>query len=188
MKLRLATFLMCASMLQTLPSLGQTPPPQAPAAPRQPSRAAAPPATPAPPNPPAAPAIDPEAGGQPVNIRLDVSVIDQSAAGPAQPKTLTVLLADRALGRTRSTYDDRTIDVDARAVLVGSRIRVTLTIASNRVVIPGAPPSTPADYNSNWRNSFTLLLDSGKSEIALESSDAAKNRKTSVEVKATILK
>ena len=41
---------------------------------------AAPPAPVAPPAPPAPP-VDPEQGGQPINIRLDVSVIDQTARG-----------------------------------------------------------------------------------------------------------
>jgi hypothetical protein len=188
MNLRFATVLISVALLHSVPSFGQTPtPPTAPAAPRQPSRATPPPPPPAPPNPAAAPVADLEAGGQPVNIRLDVSVTDQSGAGPAQPKTLTVLLADRAMSRTRSSYEDRTIDVDARASLVGSRIRVTLTIASNGMRLPGAPV-TAAQFINDWRNSFTLLLDNGKSETALESSDAAKNRKTSVDVKATIQK
>ena len=60
------------------------------------------------------PPVDPEQGGQPINIRLDVSVIDQTAQGAAQPKSLMVMLVDRAMGRTRAAFQDRSIAVDAR--------------------------------------------------------------------------
>jgi hypothetical protein len=101
---------------------------------------------------------------------------------------LMVLLADRAFGRTRSSFEDRTIDIDAQPMIVGSRIRVYLTIVSGVLRAPAAGPPTTSDLILNWRNSFTLLLDNEKSQIALESSEPAKNRKMSVEVKATILK
>lgn len=185
MKFRLATIVVLISVLQGVPVFGQT---AAPPASPQPARATPPPPPPAPPNPNAAPMSAPnERGGQMVNIRIEVSVIDQLAAGPVQPRTLTVLLADRAFGKTRSSFEDQTIDIDAQPVIVGSRIRVSLTIASCVPRVPGAPPR-PADLVLTWRNSFSLLLDNDKSQIALESSDAAKNRKTSIEVKATILK
>jgi hypothetical protein len=183
MKLRLATIIVCVSLAQGVPCFAQA---ATPATPGQPARATPPPPPPAPPNPAAAPVADNEAGGQPVNVRLDLSVTDQAGAGSAQPKTLSVVLADRAMGRTRSSFEDRTIDVDARAVIVGTRIRVTLTIASNYLRTAGMP--AVADQIKEWRNSFTLLLENGKTEVALESGDVAKNRKTSVEVKATILK
>jgi hypothetical protein len=186
MKFRLATIIVCISMLQGLPSFGQT---ATPPAPPRPARGTPPPPPPAPPNPNASPFSSVERGGQPVNVRIDVSVIDQSAAGPAQPKTLMVLLADRAFGRTRSSFEDRTIDIDAQPMIVGSRIRVYLTIVSGVLRAPAAgPATTTSDLILNWRNSFTLLLDNEKSQIALESSEPAKNRKMSVEVKATILK
>src|SRR5262245_39166199 len=81
--------------------------PDAPSAPRAP-------AAPTPPQPP----VDQEQGGQPINIRLDVSVIDQASEGTAQPKTLMVMLVDRAMGRTRAAFQDRSIAVDARPTMV----------------------------------------------------------------------
>src|SRR4051812_7515713 len=48
------------------------------------------------PAPTAAAAADPSAGGQVINIRLEVSVSDQAGPQPAQPKLLTLLLADRS--------------------------------------------------------------------------------------------
>src|SRR5687768_13591979 len=163
----------------------QPAPPKAPAAPQAPSAPAAPPA---PPSPPA----DLEAGGQPLNIRLDVSVIDQTAQGAAQPKSLMVMLVDRAMGRTRAAFQDRSIAVDARPTITDGRIRVYLTIQSDRTRNPfpvsvGQPPE-PEDHTINWRNSFSLLLENGKPMLALETNDAVTTRKTSIEVKATTQK
>ena len=164
----------------------QPAPPKATAAPQPPAAPAVPPSPPA----------DPEAGGQPLNIRLDVSVIDQTAQGGAQPKSLMVMLVDRAMGRTRAAFQDRSIAVDARPTITDGRIRVYLTIQSdktrNNPVVPLMPvqgnPEPAEDHTINWRNSFSLLLENGKPMLALETNDPVTKRKTSIEVKATIQK
>ncbi|HUP38860.1 MAG TPA: hypothetical protein VM115_01980 [Vicinamibacterales bacterium] len=46
------------------------------------------PSSPGAPAPPPTPPADLEGGGQPINIRLDVSVIDQTAQAVGQPKSL----------------------------------------------------------------------------------------------------
>lgn len=157
---------------------------------------------PASPNVPAAPAspqlvqvapADPEEGGQPINIRLDVSVTDQTGQGASQPKSLMVMLVDRAMGRTRAAFQDRSIAVDARPTIMDGRIRVYVTIQSERThnpfarVVPGQNPE-PEDHTINWRNSFSLLLENGKPMLALETNDAVTKRKMSIEVRATIQK
>ena len=183
------------AMLLSIPvSAEQTPtptpvtpqvPPKAPQAPGAP----APPAVPAMPAPPApaVPPVDPEAGGQPINIRLDVTVTDHDNKGAPVPKTLMVMLVDRALGRTRAAFQDRSIAVDARPTLVDGRIRVSITIQSDRAQTFGPPPPSQ-DPTITWRNSFSLLLENGKPMLALETSDAVTKQKMSIEVKATIAK
>jgi hypothetical protein len=162
--------------------LGAQQPPPAPKLPAAPSVPAAP-AAPVPP----VPAVDPEQGGQPINIRLDVSVTDQGGTGVAQPKTLMVMLVDRAMGRTRAAFQDRSIAVDARPTIVDGRIRVNLTVQSEHAR-NFVPPSESYDHTIGWRNSFSLLLENGKPMLALETSDAVTKRKMSIEVKATIQK
>jgi hypothetical protein len=146
------------------------PAPQAPAAPAQPAAVQVPPAPPQ------------REDGRPVNIRLDVSVIDQTGTGIPQPKTVMVMLRDSATGRTRAAFEDRWISVDARPMLVDGRIRVDLTIQSE------AAANVVKDLILSWRNGFSLMLEDGKPMIALETSDAATKRKMSIEVKATIQK
>lgn len=158
-------------------------PPPAPPAPEAPAAAQVPPAPP----------VNLEEGGQPINIRLDVSVIDQTAQGANQPKSLMVMLVDRAMGRTRAAFQDRSIAVDARPTITDGRIRVSLTIQSDasrpgfQMVGPGTTPTEP-DHTIGWRNSFSLLLENGKPMLALETMDAVTKRKMSIEVKATIQK
>jgi hypothetical protein len=117
---------------------------------------------------------------------LDVSVIDQTAQGAVQPKSLMVMLVDRAMGRTRAAFEDRSIAVDARPTIVDGRIRVSLTIQSDKVLF--GPPKETDDHTIAWRNSFSLLLENGKPMLALETMDAVTKRKMSIEVKATIQK
>lgn len=172
-------------VLLAVPMSAHQKPPKPPAAPAAPA-AEVPPV-------PSAPPVDPEKGGQPINIRLDVSVIDQTAQGTNQPKSLMVMLVDRAMGRTRAAFQDRSIAVDARPTITDGRIRVSLTIQSDasrpgfQMVGPGTTPTEP-DHTIGWRNSFSLLLENGKPMLALETMDAVTKRKMSIEVKATIQK
>lgn len=64
--------------------------------------------TPSPPARGASPVVDLSAGGQLVNVRLDISISDQAGPGPVQPKLLTLLLADRSFSQVRSSFDNRT--------------------------------------------------------------------------------
>jgi hypothetical protein len=154
-------------------------PPAKPAQPAVPAVVA--PVPPAPPTPPA----DPELGGQPINIRLDVTVTDQTAQGAPQPKSLMVILADRAMGRTRAAFEDRSIAIDARPTIADGRIRVYVTLQSEPSRwLPPMERGTTLD----WRNSFSLLLENGRPMLALETMDAVTKRKMSIEVKATIQK
>jgi hypothetical protein len=122
--------------------------------------------------------------GQRVNIRLDVSVTDQSEGAATSPKTLMVMLADRAIGRTRGAFQDRSISVDATPIIVDGRIRLDLTVQSRG----DAGPGKTVDNTLFWQNSFALLLDSGKPMLAFETLDPATKRKLSIDVKATIVK
>lgn len=187
MKSYVAVFI-CLMSLTIAAQQPRNAPPRPPASPAAPA-AVAPPVPPAPPAPPNI--VDLSAGGQPVNIRLDVSVIDQQGIGNAQPKTLMVILADKAMGQTRAVYEDRSISVDARPTIADGLIRVNATVKSQErpvVWVPADPASGKSDPILNWTNSFTLLLSNGKPMIALETMDAATKRKMSIEVKATIQK
>jgi len=168
-------------------------PPQTPAAPRQPAPARG--TAPGAPAVPVMPVMDESAGGQPVNIRLEVTIVDQTAAGQPVRRVINILAADRSIARIRSLFtdapeasgagasrspDNRRVDVDARPRIVASSIRVDLTIQNN--ALGSGNPLL------NWTQSFTVFLENGKVATPIESTDPSTNRKMSIEVKATILK
>lgn len=175
---------LCVCLL-SLSVAAQQPVPRPSGPPPAPVVAAAPPVPPAPP-------ASPREEGKAINIRLDVSVIDQTGSSIPQPKALMVMLRDGSLGRTRAAFENRSISVDARPLIVDGRIRVDLTIQSDAVSVHmpvGAQnDGSSRDQTLSWRNGFSLMLENAKPMITLETSDAVTKRKMSIEVKATIQK
>ena len=175
----------------------QPPPTPRPAAPEAPSPATAPePPAPTPPSPPAPPAATPEAApqrtqGQLVNIKIDVTVVEEGGTEPPSRKTTTLILADRQNGSVRATgvaRVERTPDgrdvvppaprmnVDAFPMMQrDGRAQVLLTLDYGR---PGAGTSVRVQP----------LLESGRMLLVSQSIDPASDRRISVELTATILK
>ena len=155
---------------------------QAPAT-ATPGQTPAPAAAPAtqPPRQPATPA-------QLVNIKIVVNVIEEGGGQPLAQKATSLTLADRQSGsvratssRTERTADDREVSmpyrtfVDALPVMQrDGRVQVQLTLEHGR---PGS---------SSVR--VEPLLESGKTLVVSESTDPASDRRTRVELTATVLK
>jgi hypothetical protein len=163
--------------------------PASPAAPRVPQAPRAPsvPGAPQPPNAPAAPpAVDESAGGQPVNIRVEVAINDQVGGTISPPKTMTLLLADRSRNQVRSGFDDRTLNIDARPTIVDGRVRLSINIQSEP--LSKTPADSFASMNMRQTQNITVMLDNGKPLVIFENADPTSKRKLTIEVKATILK
>jgi hypothetical protein len=156
--------------------------PAAPQAPRAPSvpRAPQPPAAPG-----APPAVDESAGGQPVNIRVDVAITDQVGGTTSPAKTMTLLLADRSRNQVRSGFDDRTLNIDARPIIVDGRIRLSINIQSEPL---SKTNDSMAILSMRQTQNITMMLENGKPLMVFENADPASKRKLTIEVKATILK
>ena len=178
--------------LAAMPCVTAQTPPAAPARPRAPQSDA--PRGPEPAKPmvvpnvaPAMP-IDPSAGGQGVNIRLDLSLVDQIGPAIAPPKTVMLLLADRSLSQVRSYFQDRVVNIDARPTIIEGKIRLSFTAAIDalKTFPTGAQPAD--DMNVTARHSLTTLLENGKPLTVLEMFDPQSRRKMSIEIKATILR
>jgi hypothetical protein len=208
---RLLTLAFIASL--TLGAAAQTPPPTVPPRGQQPTPQRPPQAPPATiPTPvaeqtPPRAERTPEAPGQPVNVRLDLTITDQTGPGDPTRKTVTMLLSDRQPGSIRSRgqarvsgrWENVTINVDARPVILreGS-IRVEFGLeyqprgAGDPPSAPGGgapsnmPPLEPASSNLNQR--LSVILDSGKPLVISQAADPASDRRISVELKATVLK
>ena len=153
---------------------------------------------PAPPAPPASPAQAPPPAvppgpPSPVNVRIDIAVIDEGG-----PQTLrervTLTTVDRQQALLRSDADISVpgamprpviLNVDATPQLSGvpaGRIRV-------RVVLDYLPDFTSAKRRgARTRVDFAVIVEDGKTIVASETSDPATDRRVRVEVTATTLK
>jgi hypothetical protein len=166
------------------------------------------------PAPPALPMPRPEPLGQPVNVRLDLTITDQTGPGEPTKKVITMIVADRQSGFIRSKatvktptavppggvavpsfqYRDLTINVDARPVLLkpaseGSSIRVDLGLEYQPTGPTGSAATPPPDPGMTTLNErISVIVEPGKPLAISQAADPASDRRISVELKATILK
>ena len=164
-------------------------------APRQPG------ATPAP--TPPAPAAETRVNvreGQPINIKVDLTITDQRGGNPIFKKTVTVVTADGMGGFIRSTaryreIGDVPLNVDTQPrLLPDGKIRVSVNLQYDlpASVDPSdikneerrAGPLTKTSIHEN----LSLVLESGKPIVAAQSADPVGDRQVTIEVKATILR
>jgi hypothetical protein len=172
------------------------PPPPAPAS-GQPPRASTPTPAPAPAAAtPAAPA--PRRAGQPVNVKIDVTISDQaSGTAPALKKTVSVVTGDGMSGFIRSEANYSNIggvplNVDTEPeILADGKIRVRVNLQYD---LPGGttavePGNVAGRLNKTLiRENLSLVLESGKPLVAAQSADPVGDRQVTIEVKATILR
>lgn len=139
----------------------------------------------------------PEPQGQPVNMRIDLTIADQR--GDAQPitKMVSITTSDRAWGRIRTQanvkmkptlpWEQVTLNVDARPTLLrDNRARVELTVEYSPV---GAEPdASERSTTPNVHESLSVILESGKPMVISQSADPMTDRTVKVEAKMTILR
>jgi hypothetical protein len=149
----------------------------------------------------------PEPAGLPTNIKIDVSITDQTGNSPAARKVVTMIASDRQSANVRSSasvpvkagpgpeplgivnYRNVTINVDARPAIVvkdPNKISVSFgleympkTLNTKEEMEPGM---------TSWSERLTLTLESGKPMIISQAADPTSDRKITVEITATILK
>ena len=147
----------------------------------------------------------PRREGQPINIKVEVTITDQSGGTQALKKTVTVVTGDRMSGFIRSTasYDapigsvPLNVDVEPE-LLTDNRIRLRLNLQYNlpsmeRLApvppgqIPPSPPS-PALRTTGIQENLALILENGKPLVAAQSADPVGDRQVTIDVKATVLR
>jgi len=141
--------------------------------------------------------------GQPVNVKVDVTITDTRGGTAAAKKTVSVVTADNMGGfiRSQASYfniGDVPLNVDTEPFLLPDgkiRLRVNL-----QYELPAPPPNpnatTPAEVGreagglrkTSIHESLSLVLESGKALIAAQSADPVGDRQVTIEVKATVLR
>jgi hypothetical protein len=188
------SLLLTACVLTAVVRVGADQPPQAVAqAPGQPPRAS----TPAPAQAVAvAPAERPRRTGQPINIKIDVTIADQREGGTPLKKTMSVVTGDGMSGfiRTQAAYSSAgevflNVDAEPEILLDGKiRVRVNLQYDLPEKAMPTEPGGYGRLIKTQIRENLALILESGKPIVATQSADPAVDRQVTIEVKATILK
>jgi hypothetical protein len=145
------------------------------------------------------PAARPDSRASVENVRLELTISDQS--GGAQPikKVITMLLAERAQGRVRSGgevlrsneagqgsyFAPVTLNADANVVgIAGDRIRVMVTVE----YMPAAGGSDAGNRRTQLNQSVDVVLTNAKPVLIVESADPISDRKVSLTATATIVR
>lgn len=141
-------------------------------------------------------AVKVQTEGQPVNVRVELTITDQRGDVTPITKTVSMMASDRSWSRIRTSGDVRTptgfrpviLNVDARPILLAkesNRARVELTIEYRPVA---AEAETEKSTTPNINESLSVILEDGKPTLISQSADPVTDRKVKVEAKITILK
>ena len=134
---------------------------------------------------PVAPAEAPAPPGQPVNVKLDLTISDQAGPGEPSKKTVSMIVADRAAGSIRSIANNvrATLNVDATPqILPNGTIKVLLGLEYN--AHRGDGPPTGSSLNQR----VSVVLMPGKPMVLSQAADPLSDRRISVEIRGEILK
>jgi hypothetical protein len=149
-------------------------------------------------------AAPPEPAPLPINVKIEVSITDQTGTNQPAKKIVTMITSDRQSNSIRSSasmpvkagangpmvnYRNVTINVDARPTIVQkepNRVLVAFGLEYLPKSAGGSEELEPGMSQLNER--LTLVLDSGKPMIVSQAADPMSDRKITVEVTATILK
>ena len=166
----------------------------APAAAAQTPRPATAPAAPTP-----APAerAAPRREGQPVNIKVDVTITDQRGGAQALKKTVSVVVADSYMGLIRSSSNvvgvnvPVPLNIDAEPLILSDgKIRLRVNVQYDW---PGQVPDSGnmnrgTVMKTEVHENFTVVVENGKPLVASQSADPVADRQVIVELKATVLR
>ena len=204
--------LFVASLLIASQAMAQTPAPaRTPQTPQAPQTAQTPQASqppnlapanlpaPAPPPPPAPPG-PPRREGQPINVKVELTIIEEGPNAAPIRKSVIAVVGDGFNGYVRETGFGPTnaaapfnrpvpLNLDAfPVILANGKIRLTCTIQYNAGTSSAPPAQADARSNTDIKQNLVLNLDNGKALTISEATDPISDRKVTVEVKATILK
>jgi hypothetical protein len=141
-----------------------------------------------------------EPPGQPVNIKLEITITDQATPGDPIRKIVTMFVADRAVGSIRSNGFQNTgmgtqpvsINIDATPTILkegGIRLQFGLEYQPRPPLEP-QPQQTTVSLGrmSQINERLTVILQEGKPLLISQAADPSGDRKITVELRATIVK
>lgn len=136
--------------------------------------------------------------GLTTNVQVELTITDQTGSAPPEKKTVSMIVANAAWGKIRTSaeaYQKSTqskivpvgLNVDARPWITGGQVRLELTIVYSPMML-GSSTDSAQTRPTELNQSLTVALQSGKPMVVSQAADPVSDRKIGVEVKATILK
>jgi hypothetical protein len=130
------------------------------------------------------------------NVRLDLTITDQTVGGEPIKKVISMLLAERGSGRVRSQGSVRMagtnhsygvqLNADAEMRRIeGERIRAIITVEYAPAPTAGAAEAQPG---SALNQTVDVVLTNGKPTVIVQSADPLTDRKVTLEATATIIR
>jgi len=142
---------------------------------------------------PAAPRPDPR---QPINIRLELTITDQSGPGAPAKRTVSMIVADGREGSIRSGgrlniegkgLHEVTLNVDAEPWILDDN-KIRLHLALEYTPKPDPDNAMSGEGRSRLSERLGLIVEAGKPMLISQASDPTSDRKITVDLVATILK
>jgi hypothetical protein len=137
--------------------------------------------------PASAPAA-PRPPAQAANIQLAIVLTDQIDGKTVSEEPVNFLLADRQLGRLRrhlAGSANRSLEVDAIPEIVGSRVKISMTVNYNAA---SADDTRDQTHPTQFVETITTFLDVGKPTTIVETRGDTANRRLTLQATATINK
>jgi hypothetical protein len=140
--------------------------------------------------------------GQPINVKVDLTITEDGGGAPPVKKTVSAVVGDGFSSYVReqgmfvggpnfATFERNVpLNLDATPQLLASgKIRLTCTIQ----YLSGNPPppgenAQQVRSRTDIKQNLVLILESGKPLVVSEATDPINDRRVTVEVKATVLK
>jgi len=139
--------------------------------------------------------------GQPINVKVEFTLIDQRSGGTPVKRTVSIVVADAHTGQIRSQSDvfgivgGVPLNIDTSPELlpdgkvrVGFNLQYDWPAPLDQTAGTGANPPRGTVMKTAMHDSASLILESGKSMVAAQSADPIGDRQVTVEVKATVLR
>jgi hypothetical protein len=139
--------------------------------------------------------LQPPVFGQPVNVKVDLTITDQTSPGKPARRTLSMIVADQQRGSIRNrgfvALDgkgrfDVILNVDATPVLMPDKT-IRLHLALEYAPKPDAENATTGEGRSHLNQTLSLILTPGKALTISQASDPTSDRRITVDVIAALL-
>ena len=136
----------------------------------------------------------PQPEGQPVNIKIDLTITDQAGPSESAKRTVSMIVADRKNGSIRSVGQ----------VVLGGRYAVSLNVDATPTILkdgairldlaleylpkPNTENASSGEGRASLNERLSLFVTPGKPMVVSQAADPTSDRRITVELLTTVMK